>query len=133
MERYTEAEERPKAFEEMGRQIQQYMKFVEAYKMKVKPWTENLCPALDDANLMRQRKTCMKQVIMWLVDLQDEQYDHLDEADVTKVDKLTGDAMIWMNSAMGQQSKMSLSVDPSVTVKDIQAKTRVSRDKRAFN
>lgn len=37
MERYTEAEERPKAFEEMGRQIQQYMKFVEAYKMKVKP------------------------------------------------------------------------------------------------
>lgn len=36
MERYTEAEERPKAFEEMGRQIQQYMKFVEAYKMKVK-------------------------------------------------------------------------------------------------
>lgn len=133
MERYTEAEERPKAFEEMGRQIQQYMKFVEAYKMKVNPWTENLCPALDDANLMRQRKTCMKQVIMWLVDLQDEQYDHLDEADVTKVDKLTGDAMIWMNSAMGQQSKMSLSVDPSVTVKDIQAKTRVSRDKRAFN
>ena len=35
-ERYTEAEERPKAFEEMGKQIQQYMKFVEAYKMKVK-------------------------------------------------------------------------------------------------
>lgn len=63
------------------------------------------------------------------VDLQDEQYDHLDEADVTKVDKLTSDAMIWMNSAMGQQSKMSLSVDPSVKVKDIQAKTRVSRDK----
>uniref|UniRef100_H3CU62 Heat shock protein 4b n=1 Tax=Tetraodon nigroviridis TaxID=99883 RepID=H3CU62_TETNG len=88
MDRYTEAEERPKAFEEMGRQIQQYMKFVEAYKMK------------------------------------DEQYDHLDEADVTKVDKLTSDAMIWMNSAMGQQSKMSLSVDPSVKVKDIQAKTR---------
>lgn len=31
-----EAEERPKAFEELGKQIQQYMKFVEAYKMKVK-------------------------------------------------------------------------------------------------
>lgn len=69
---------------------------------------------------------------MWLVALQDEQYDHLDEADVTKVDKLTGDVMIWMNSAMGQQSKMSLSVDPSVKAKDIQAKTRVSRDKLAF-
>lgn len=57
---------------------------------------------------------------------QDEQYDHLDEADVTKVDKLTNDAMIWMNSAMNQQSKQSLSVDPSVKVKDIQAKTKVS-------
>nr|XP_046261925.1 heat shock 70 kDa protein 4b [Scatophagus argus] len=87
-ERYTEAEERPKAFEEMGKQIQQYMKFIEAYKMK------------------------------------EEQYDHLDEADVTKVDKLTNDAMIWMNSAMNQQSKQSLSVDPSVKVKEIQAKTR---------
>uniref|UniRef100_A0A674PFG9 Heat shock protein 4b n=1 Tax=Takifugu rubripes TaxID=31033 RepID=A0A674PFG9_TAKRU len=59
-----------------------------------------------------------------LAELKDEQYDHLDEADVTKVDKLTCDAMIWMNSAMGQQSKMSLSVDPSVKVKDIQAKIR---------
>ncbi|XP_070769779.1 heat shock 70 kDa protein 4b isoform X2 [Enoplosus armatus] len=87
-ERYTEAEERPKAFEELGKQIQQYMKFVEAFKIK------------------------------------DEQYDHLDEADVTKVDKLTNDAMIWMNSAMNQQSKQSLAVDPSVKVKDIQAKTR---------
>uniref|UniRef100_A0A7N6F7Z2 Heat shock protein 4b n=1 Tax=Anabas testudineus TaxID=64144 RepID=A0A7N6F7Z2_ANATE len=87
-ERYAEAEERPKAFEELGKQIQQYMKFVEAYKMK------------------------------------EEQYDHLDEADVTKVDKLTNDAMIWMNSAMNQQSKQSLTLDPSVKVKDIRAKTR---------
>uniref|UniRef100_A0AAQ5XFH4 Heat shock protein 4b n=1 Tax=Amphiprion ocellaris TaxID=80972 RepID=A0AAQ5XFH4_AMPOC len=87
-ERYTEAEERPKVFEELGKQIQQYMKFVEAYKMK------------------------------------EEQYDHLDEADVTKVDKLASDAMMWMNSNMNQQSKQSLTVDPSVKVKDIQAKTR---------
>uniref|UniRef100_A0A672GL56 Heat shock 70 kDa protein 4-like n=1 Tax=Salarias fasciatus TaxID=181472 RepID=A0A672GL56_SALFA len=87
-ERYTEAEERPKAFEDLGKQIQQYMKFVEAYKMK------------------------------------EEQYDHLDEADVTKVDKLTNEAMIWMNSAMNQQSKQSPTVDPSIKVKDIQAKTR---------
>ncbi|XP_039975777.1 heat shock 70 kDa protein 4b [Xiphias gladius] len=87
-ERYAEAEERPKAFEELGKQIQQYMKFVEAYKMK------------------------------------EEQYDHLDEADVTKVDKLTNDAMIWMNSTMNQQSKQSLTVDPSVKVKDVKAKTR---------
>ncbi|KAK2849271.1 hypothetical protein Q5P01_009105 [Channa striata] len=88
VDRYTEAEERPKAFEELGKQIQQYMKFVEAYKMK------------------------------------EEQYDHLDEADVTKVDKLTSDAMIWMNSAMNQMTKQSLNVDPSFKVKDIKAKTR---------
>ncbi|XP_068596933.1 heat shock 70 kDa protein 4b [Brachionichthys hirsutus] len=56
--------------------------------------------------------------------MKEEQYDHLEEADVTKVDKQTNDAMIWMNSAMNQQSKQSLSVDPSVKVKDIQAKTR---------
>lgn len=64
--------------------------------------------------------------LLFCFDCQDEQYDHLDEADVTKVDKLTSDAMIWMNSAMNQQSKQSLSVDPSVKVKDIQAKTKVS-------
>ncbi|XP_041653654.1 heat shock 70 kDa protein 4b [Cheilinus undulatus] len=87
-ERFTEAEERPKAFEDMGKQIQQYMKFVEAYKMK------------------------------------EEQYDHLDEADVNKVDKLTSEVMMWMNSAMNQQSKQSLTLDPMVKVKDIQAKTR---------
>ncbi|XP_056142329.1 heat shock 70 kDa protein 4b [Lampris incognitus] len=87
-ERYMEAEERPKTFEELGKQIQQYMKVVEAYKTK------------------------------------EEQYDHLDEADVSKVDKLAGEAMIWMNSAMNQQSKQSLTVDPSVKIKDIQAKTR---------
>ena len=50
----------------------------------------------------------------------------MDEADVTKVDKQTNDTMIWMNSAMNQQSKQSLTVDPSVKVKDIKAKTRVS-------
>lgn len=87
-ERYAESEERPKAFEELGKQIQQYMKFVEAFKMK------------------------------------EEQYDHLEEADVTKVDKLTNETMIWMNSAMNQQSKQSLTADPLIKVKDIKAKTR---------
>lgn len=35
MERCCEAEERPKAFEELGRHIQQYLKAIEAYKMEV--------------------------------------------------------------------------------------------------
>ncbi|KAJ3588031.1 hypothetical protein NHX12_011625 [Muraenolepis orangiensis] len=87
-ERHIEAEERPKAFEELGKQIQLYMKAVEAFKTK------------------------------------EEQYDHLEEADVNKVDKLASEAMVWMNSAMNQQSKQPLTVDPSVKVKEIQAKTR---------
>ncbi|XP_030649355.1 heat shock 70 kDa protein 4a isoform X2 [Chanos chanos] len=87
-DRYVEAEERPKAFEELGKQIQQYMKIIEAYKTK------------------------------------DEQYDHLDEAEVTKVDKLVSEAMVWMNSKMNQQSKQNLNEDPVVKVSEIQAKTK---------
>uniref|UniRef100_A0A667YKA8 Heat shock protein 4b n=1 Tax=Myripristis murdjan TaxID=586833 RepID=A0A667YKA8_9TELE len=60
-----------------------------------------------------------------LAEIKEEQYDHLDEADVNKVDKLASETMIWMNSAMNQQSKQSLTVDPSVKVKDIRAKTRL--------
>ncbi|XP_069002129.1 heat shock 70 kDa protein 4a isoform X2 [Embiotoca jacksoni] len=87
-ERYMEAEERPKAFEELGRQIQMYMKIVEAYKAK------------------------------------DELYDHLDELEVTRVDKLINDAMVWMNGKMNQQNNQNLTLDPVVTVKEIQAKTK---------
>uniref|UniRef100_A0A672MY59 Heat shock 70 kDa protein 4-like n=1 Tax=Sinocyclocheilus grahami TaxID=75366 RepID=A0A672MY59_SINGR len=88
-DRYTEFEERPKAFDELGRQLQQYMKIVEAYKTK------------------------------------EEQYDHLEEAEVQKVDRMVNDVMIWMNSKMNQQSKQSLAVEPVVKTTEIQAKTRV--------
>uniref|UniRef100_A0A671MH94 Heat shock 70 kDa protein 4-like n=1 Tax=Sinocyclocheilus anshuiensis TaxID=1608454 RepID=A0A671MH94_9TELE len=87
-DRYTEFEERPKAFDELGRQLQQYMKIVEAYKTK------------------------------------EEQYDHLDEAEVQKVDRMVNDVMIWMNSKMNQQSKQSLAMEPVVKTTEIQAKTR---------
>ncbi|XP_026136991.1 heat shock 70 kDa protein 4b [Carassius auratus] len=87
-ERYTEFEERPKAFDELGRQLQQYMKIVEAYKTK------------------------------------EEQYDHLEDAEVQKVDRMVNDVMIWMNSKMNQQSKQSLALEPAVKTMEIQAKTR---------
>ncbi|XP_030620565.1 heat shock 70 kDa protein 4b isoform X1 [Chanos chanos] len=87
-ERYTECEERPKAFEELGKQIQHYMKTIEACKIK------------------------------------EEQYDHLDEAEVQKVEKMVDEVMMWMNSKMNQQSKQSLTVDPIVKVTEIQSKTR---------
>uniref|UniRef100_A0A8C2PND6 Heat shock protein 4b n=1 Tax=Cyprinus carpio TaxID=7962 RepID=A0A8C2PND6_CYPCA len=84
-DRYTEFEERPKAFDELGRQLQQYMKI-----------------------------------------LQEELYDHLEEAEVQKVDRMVNDVMIWMNSKMNQQSKQSLAMEPAVKTTEIQAKTRVS-------
>uniref|UniRef100_A0A673Y808 Heat shock protein 4b n=1 Tax=Salmo trutta TaxID=8032 RepID=A0A673Y808_SALTR len=87
-ERYMESEERPRAFDDMGKQIQMYMKIVEAYKTK------------------------------------EEQYDHLDQEDINKVDKMVNDAMIWMNSKMNQQSKLSLTVEPAVRVREIQDKTK---------
>ncbi|XP_052010786.1 heat shock 70 kDa protein 4b [Xyrauchen texanus] len=87
-DRYTEFEDRPKAFEELGRQLQQFMKIVEAYKTK------------------------------------EELYDHLDEAEVQKVDRMVNDVMIWMNSKMNQQSKQSLTVEPVLKTSEIEAKTK---------
>uniref|UniRef100_A0A673BSK3 Heat shock protein 4b n=1 Tax=Sphaeramia orbicularis TaxID=375764 RepID=A0A673BSK3_9TELE len=81
-ERFTESEERPKAFDEMGKQIQQYMKFVEAYKMKVQHKNLHLSPHL----------LCM-----------------------------TSSMTTWMRPT--SPNKQSLTVDPSVKVKDIKAKT----------
>lgn len=56
---------------------------------------------------------------------QEEQYDHLDQEDINKVDKMVNDGMIWMNSKMNQQSKLSLTVEPAVRVREIQDKTKV--------
>ncbi|KAK9536746.1 hypothetical protein VZT92_006509 [Zoarces viviparus] len=87
-ERYMEAEERPKAFEELGRLLQMYMKIVEAYKAK------------------------------------DELYDHLDELEVTGVEKHAKDAMIWISSKMNQQNNQDLTLEPAVKVGEIQAKIK---------
>uniref|UniRef100_A0A1A8JE47 Heat shock protein 4a n=1 Tax=Nothobranchius kuhntae TaxID=321403 RepID=A0A1A8JE47_NOTKU len=87
-DRHVEAEERPKAFEELGRQIQKYMKIVEAYKAK------------------------------------NEQYDHLDELEVTRVDKQVTDTIAWMSVKINQQNSQDLTSDPVVKVGEIQAKTK---------
>ncbi|XP_075875756.1 heat shock 70 kDa protein 4a [Nelusetta ayraudi] len=88
VERYNESVERPKAFEELGRQIQLFMKVVEAFKAK------------------------------------EEQYNHLDEVEVTRVDKQLNDAMVWMNGKMNQQNGQDLTLEPVVRVAEIQAKTK---------
>ncbi|XP_044310187.1 heat shock 70 kDa protein 4 [Varanus komodoensis] len=86
--RFQESEERPKAFEELGKQIQQYMKAVLSFKAK------------------------------------EEQYDHLDPAEVAKVEKSVNEAMEWMNNKLNLQNKRSLTLDPVITAKEIDAKTK---------
>lgn len=58
---------------------------------------------------------------------QDEQYCHLDELEVTRVDKQVNDAMVWMNSKMNQQNSQDLTLEPVVKVAEIQAKAKVPR------
>ncbi|KAM9782002.1 heat shock 70 kDa protein 4a [Syngnathus typhle] len=88
VERAMEAEERPRSFEELGRQIQLYMKIINAYKAK------------------------------------DEQYAHLDELEVTRLEKQVNDAMAWMNNKMNLQNKQDLTLNPVVKVSEIQAKCK---------
>lgn len=119
LDRYMESEIRPKAFEELGRQIQVYMKFIEAYKAKV--------------TKTEQQRTFFSGIIVSYPNIemisvfphQDEQYNHLDELDVTRVEKQVNDAMSWMNNKMNQQNSQDLTLDPVVKVQEIQAKAKV--------
>lgn len=61
---------------------------------------------------------------------QDEQYNHLDELEVTQVEKQVNDAMAWMNNKMNQQNSQDLTLDPVVKVQEIQAKAKVQRSTR---
>lgn len=58
--RYMEAEERPKALDELGRQIQQYMKVVEAYKAK-----DELYDHLDELEMMKVEKQ-VNETMTWM-------------------------------------------------------------------
>ncbi|XP_078067223.1 heat shock 70 kDa protein 4L isoform X2 [Mustelus asterias] len=86
--RYKEHEERPKAFDELGKKIQLFMKTVEAYKNK------------------------------------DENYEHIDAAEMAKVEKNVSAAMDWMNSRMIAQNKQMPFQDPVVKVAEIRNKLK---------
>uniref|UniRef100_A0A8C9VXL0 Heat shock protein 4b n=1 Tax=Scleropages formosus TaxID=113540 RepID=A0A8C9VXL0_SCLFO len=60
-----------------------------------------------------------------LAELKEEQYDHLDEEEVSKVDKMVNEAMIWMNNKINQQNKQSLTLDPVIKYSEIQSKTKL--------
>ncbi|XP_043077133.1 heat shock 70 kDa protein 4a [Puntigrus tetrazona] len=60
LSRYVEAEERPKVLDELGRQIQQYMKVVEAYKAK-----DELYDHLDELEMMKVEKQ-VNETMTWM-------------------------------------------------------------------
>ncbi|GAB5566701.1 heat shock 70 kDa protein 4 isoform X2 [Prionailurus iriomotensis] len=59
-----------------------------------------------------------------LAELKEDQYDHLDAADMMKVEKSTNEAMEWMNNKLNLQNKQSLTVDPVVKAREIEAKIK---------
>ncbi|XP_066488143.1 heat shock 70 kDa protein 4L isoform X1 [Tiliqua scincoides] len=54
----------------------------------------------------------------------DEKYDHIDPADMEKVEKYINEAMNWLNSKMNAQNRLSLTQDPVVKVAEIIAKSK---------
>nr|XP_010308330.1 PREDICTED: heat shock 70 kDa protein 4L isoform X4 [Balearica regulorum gibbericeps] len=54
----------------------------------------------------------------------DEKYDHLDPAEMEKVEKYISEAMNWLNSKMNAQNKLSLTQDPVVKVAEILTKSK---------
>ncbi|XP_076835688.1 heat shock 70 kDa protein 4a [Brachyhypopomus gauderio] len=66
-ERALEAEERPKAFDELGKQIQQFMKILEAYKAK-----DQLYEHLDELEVMKVEKQ-VNDAMNWMNSKMNEQ------------------------------------------------------------
>ncbi|XP_042727097.1 heat shock 70 kDa protein 4L [Lagopus leucura] len=54
----------------------------------------------------------------------DEKYDHLDPAEMEKVEKYISEAMNWLNAKMNAQNKLSLTQDPIVKVAEIISKSK---------
>ncbi|XP_043917689.1 heat shock 70 kDa protein 4L [Protopterus annectens] len=87
-DRYSEQGDRQKAFDELGRKIQVFMKTVEAYKNK------------------------------------DEKYDHIDSAEMEKVEKRMIESMNWMNNKMNAQRKLKPFHNPAVKSTEILAEAK---------
>ncbi|XP_045432335.1 heat shock 70 kDa protein 4L isoform X2 [Pipistrellus kuhlii] len=67
------------------------------------------------------------QLVMKVIEAyrnKDERYDHLDPAEMEKIEKYINEAMSWLNSKMNAQNKLSLTQDPVVKVSEIVAKSK---------
>ncbi|ESP02149.1 hypothetical protein LOTGIDRAFT_111562 [Lottia gigantea] len=81
--RYQEAQVRPAVFDELGKSILQYRKFLDEWAKK------------------------------------DEKYDHIDKADVDKVDKCARDKMDWYEKHLNLQKQTPLHQDPPISSHEI--------------
>ncbi|XP_038203229.1 heat shock 70 kDa protein 4L isoform X1 [Arvicola amphibius] len=54
----------------------------------------------------------------------DERYEHLDHAEMEKVEQYISESMNWLNSKMNAQNKLSLTQDPVVKVSEIVARSK---------
>ncbi|XP_006831986.1 PREDICTED: heat shock protein 105 kDa isoform X2 [Chrysochloris asiatica] len=54
----------------------------------------------------------------------DEKYNHIDESEMSKVEKSVNEVMEWMNNVMNAQAKKSLDQDPVVRAQEIKAKVK---------
>uniref|UniRef100_A0A8C3M286 Heat shock 70 kDa protein 4L n=1 Tax=Chrysolophus pictus TaxID=9089 RepID=A0A8C3M286_CHRPC len=66
----------------------------------------------------------MKAVEAYKNKVEDEKYDHLDPAEMEKVEKYISEAMNWLNTKMNAQNKLSLTQDPVVKVAEIISKSK---------
>ncbi|XP_017742221.1 PREDICTED: heat shock 70 kDa protein 4L [Rhinopithecus bieti] len=111
--KYMEHEERPKALNDLGKKIQLVMKVIEAYRNKA----QIECKDNEKVRKKKQPNENTKNMLHLV-------YDHLDPAEMEKVEKYISDAMSWLNSKMNAQNKLSLTQDPVVKVSEIVAKSK---------
>lgn len=105
--RYVEAEVRPKAFEELGRQIQLYMKVVEAYKAK-----DELYDHLDELEMMKVDKQ-VNEAMTWMnnkMNLQSKQ--SLSQDPAVKVQEIQAKAKELYSACNPIVTKPKPKVDP---------------------
>ncbi|XP_075418890.1 heat shock protein 105 kDa isoform X2 [Tenrec ecaudatus] len=86
--RFQEAEDRPRAFAELGQRLQHYAKIMADFRN------------------------------------QEEKYNHIDESEMSKVEKSVSEVREWMNNAMNAQARRRPDQDPAVLVQDIRAKVK---------
>ncbi|XP_057560364.1 heat shock 70 kDa protein 4L isoform X2 [Hippopotamus amphibius kiboko] len=114
---YEEGEDQPKQI--YVDKLQELKKYGQPIQMRYMEHEERP-KALND--LGRKIQLVMKVIEAYRN--KDERYDHLDPAEMEKVEKYISEAMSWLNSKMNAQNKLSLTQDPVVKISEIVAKSK---------